>query len=84
MAIFFFFSCYFTHPIYISCKHTFSHLTNNLLLELQSTLPQRGGEVNVTLGGIDLNNSGRYLSHLSLVIPFSCSFLLCVFFVVHQ
>jgi hypothetical protein len=23
-----------------------------------STLPQRGGEVNVTLGGIDLNNSG--------------------------
>jgi len=27
-------------------------------LELQSTLPQRGGEVNVTLGGIDLNNSG--------------------------
>ncbi|KAL0459127.1 UNVERIFIED_CONTAM: Rho GTPase-activating protein 7 [Sesamum latifolium] len=25
-----------------------------------SALPQRGGEVNLTLGGIDLNNSGRY------------------------
>lgn len=80
MAILFFFSYYFTRPIYISCKHTFSHLTNNLLLELQSTLPQRGGEVNVTLGGIDLNNSGRYLSQ-------SCnSFFMFLFavFVVHQ
>lgn len=27
---------------------------------MQSALPQRGGEVNITLGGIDLNNSGRY------------------------
>lgn len=26
----------------------------------QGTLPQKGGEVNLTLGGIDLNNSGRY------------------------
>ncbi|XP_078442596.1 rho GTPase-activating protein 7-like isoform X2 [Wolffia australiana] len=25
-----------------------------------SALPQRGGEVNLTLGGIDLNNSGRF------------------------
>ena len=30
------------------------------LLFMQSALPQRGGEVNITLGGIDLNNSGRY------------------------
>lgn len=30
---------------------------------LQNTLPQRSGEVSATLGGIDLNNSGRYLSH---------------------
>jgi hypothetical protein len=29
---------------------------------LQNSLPQRSGEVNLTLGGIDLNNSGRYLS----------------------
>lgn len=29
-------------------------------LFMQSALPQRGGEVNITLGGIDLNNSGRY------------------------
>lgn len=27
---------------------------------MQSAIPQRGGEVNLTLGGIDLNNSGRY------------------------
>ena len=30
------------------------------LLFMQSARPQRGGEVNITLGGIDLNNSGRY------------------------
>lgn len=28
---------------------------------MQSALPQRDGEVNLTLGGIDLNNSGRYV-----------------------
>ncbi|MCD7460789.1 Rho GTPase-activating protein 5 [Datura stramonium] len=27
-------------------------------MKIGSTLPQRGGEVNLTLGGIDLNNSG--------------------------
>ncbi|KAK1279211.1 hypothetical protein QJS04_geneDACA016562 [Acorus gramineus] len=28
------------------------------LCDMESALPQRGGEVNLTLGGIDLNNSG--------------------------
>lgn len=31
-----------------------------ILIFVQTALPQRGGEVNLTLGGIDLNNSGRY------------------------
>ncbi|KAH9790229.1 Rho GTPase-activating protein 7 [Citrus sinensis] len=29
-----------------------------IFFDVQSALPQRGGEVNLTLGGIDLNNSG--------------------------
>lgn len=28
-------------------------------LTFQSAVPQKGSEVNLTLGGIDLNNSGR-------------------------
>ena len=34
---------------------------------MQSALPQRGGEVNLTLGGIDLNNTGRYIWLLNTV-----------------
>jgi len=30
-----------------------------LLFYFQSAVPQKGSEVNLTLGGIDLNNSGR-------------------------
>lgn len=33
-----------------------SHLLSFII---QSVAPQKGGEVNLTLGGIDLNNSGR-------------------------
>nr|XP_023928190.1 rho GTPase-activating protein 7-like [Quercus suber] len=33
-------------------------LGNKIVFSYMSALPQRGGEVNLTLGGIDLNNSG--------------------------
>lgn len=32
----------------------------------QNAVPQKGGEVNLTLGGIDLNNSGRLACFLNL------------------
>ncbi|KAK6925493.1 Ternary complex factor MIP1, leucine-zipper [Dillenia turbinata] len=35
-----------------------SELTLDWCMRFKSALPQRGGEVNLTLGGIDLNNSG--------------------------
>lgn len=38
-----------------------------IFFDVQSALPQRGGEVNLTLGGIDLNNSGRYVKSQSVV-----------------
>ena len=31
----------------------------------QNAAPQKGGEVNLTLGGIDLNNSGRLVCFLN-------------------
>lgn len=31
----------------------------------QNAVPQKGSEVNLTLGGIDLNNSGRLFSFLN-------------------
>ena len=36
-------------------------LSSLFQLFLQSVSPQKGGEVNLTLGGIDLNSSGRYV-----------------------
>ncbi|XP_048570451.1 rho GTPase-activating protein 7-like isoform X2 [Triticum urartu] len=49
-----------------SWKKRWFILTRTSLVFFKSdpnTLPQRSGEVSATLGGIDLNNSGRYLSH---------------------
>lgn len=39
----------------------------------QSAIPQKGSEVNLTLGGIDLNNSGRLACFLKLFWRSSCS-----------
>ena len=52
------------------------------LIFLQSALPQRGGEVNLTLGGIDLNNSGRcgyslYVSMITVIIVLLIGPLVC-------
>jgi len=55
-----------------------SYLTNFS----QGTLPQKGGEVNLTLGGIDLNNSGRYAGYCSSIIKFHGIIELTVIFFV--
>lgn len=34
---------------------------------LQNTYPTKGGDMNLTLGGIDLNNSGRYTLFLNFI-----------------
>lgn len=47
-----------------------------LLFTFQSAIPQKGSEVNLTLGGIDLNNSGR----LACFLKFQSYFFILAFF----
>lgn len=53
------------HKVHVYCL-LYVMIDYFMYTTFQNAVPQKGGEVNLTLGGIDLNNSGRLACFLNL------------------
>lgn len=67
----------YTHtplPMYVLCVTYYIKVSEGSIyycFNFQNVVPQKGSEVNLTLGGIDLNNSGRlaFLFFFLFLVP---------------